>query len=209
ASAVVTGRSVLASPTYQDLTVGEGGAITTSLFDRIRPSPDAQVPSYFVRLRDRAKLTASYTDLTDRLHPEFSFTRADNAGIRSLRKITTLVHALLALLAVLTTAALLYRIVATSRRQQLHMATMRSLGFTPSQVRRSQLVHGALVAVVAVVAALPIAVVATRTSWRRMADFLGVVSHPVVPPVSSTTTVAVMLVGGALVGLGVGIRSRR
>jgi hypothetical protein len=42
-----------------------------------------------------------------------------------------------------------------------------------------------------------------------MADYLGVVSHPIVPPLASSTTVGLTVIGGAVVGLAVGVRSRR
>jgi hypothetical protein len=206
--AVVTGRVVLAAPVYQTLTLGQGGAITSSMLERLGSTTE-QAPSFFVKLHRPEQLRAAYEDLTARLQPSFAFPRADNAAVGSLRKITHLVSLLLGVLLALTAGALLHRIVATARRRQHDMATMRSLGFTPSQVARSHLVHGALVALVAGVIAVPVGLLAARAGWQQVAGYLGVVPRAVVRPVTITGILLLSVVAGALLGLLLGLRARR
>ncbi|MCU1460774.1 MAG: hypothetical protein JWO37_849 [Acidimicrobiales bacterium] len=206
--AVVTGRSVLASPVYRTLKQGEGGAITTAMLDRLG-APPASTPGFFVRLRHPERLSSAYPVLTERLHPDYAFTRPDNAAVASLRRITGLVDALLGVLAALAVVTIVHRIVVTSRRHRRHLATLRSLGFTPSQVRRSELVQGGIVAVIAGVAAIPIGIVAGRVAWRQVADYLGVVPRPIISPRPTAGVALMALVIGAAVGGFVGARNSR
>lgn len=207
-AAVITGRSILASPAYQTLNLGQGGAATTSMLGRLG-GPENEAPSFFVRLRHPDRLAAGYQDLVGRLHESFSFPRPDNVAIRSLRNLTSLVNMLLTVLAVLLASALLQRVVVTSRRHRHQMAILRGLGFTPSQVTRSQVVHGALVAIAAAVVALPLGFVAARQAWTRVADYLGVVPRPVVSPLGAAGIVAATVLAGGLVGLMIGVQNRR
>jgi hypothetical protein len=207
--AVVIGRSVLASPIYQSLAQGQGGAVTTSLLERIGSSPDQDIPGFFVKLRNRGQLAAGYADLTQRLHPNFAFQRADNAAVGSLRHITGLVVLLLVLLSALCGVSMVHRIVVTARRNQRELAILRSVGLTPSQVARCQAVHGAGVAVVTAAIAVPVGLIAAGRAWRRVAGYLFVVPRPDPRAVTVAGGVVVWIVIGASIGLAVGLWNRR
>ena len=207
-TATVTGRSILASPAYVTLPLGQGGVIPLSLFERLG-ADTGSVPSYFVKLRKEITLTAGYDDLTAKLHPDFAFPRSDNVGISSLKHIKTITKALYAILATLGATALLHRLLVTTRQNRRLMATLRSLGLTPAQVRRAHMAHGAVVSTVAVAVAIPLGIVVATVTWRHLAEYLGAVAHPATSALITITIAVATAVVGVVIGECVAWREQR
>ena len=152
---------------------------------------------------------SSYADLTAKLHPDFAFPRSDNVGISSLKHITTITKALYAILAILGATALLHRLLVTTRQNRRLMATLRSLGLTPAQVRRAHMAHGAVVSTVAVAVAIPLGIVVATVTWRHLAEYLGAVAHPATSALITITIAVATALVGVVIGECVAWREQR
>ncbi len=179
-SATVTGRAIVAAPVYESLRPGEGGAVTAGLMRRI-VGDDLPVNLFFIALDDGDALTETTAALTNRISPNFWFTRADRAGVRSLRNVRQLPSVLVALLAVMAAAALVHRLATSSRSLRRELAVLRSMGFTDSQFVQSGGAQGAAVSALALVGAVPAGLISAAVVWRVIAEYLVVVPRPIVP----------------------------
>jgi hypothetical protein len=178
-TATVTGRAIVAAPIYRSLEPGEGAAVTVGLVQRLlgeEPPTGA-----FIDLVDDGPLFEVSNALADRVQPAFWFARADRGGVRSLRDVRQLPAALLALLGVLAAAALVHRLVTSSRAARRDQAVLRSLGFTDGQFVRAGAAQGAAVSILALAGAVPAGLICARIGWRRIADYLRIVPSPAIP----------------------------
>jgi hypothetical protein len=207
-TAKVTGRAILASPAYQPLALGQGGVVPLTMYTRLGGDP-AGVPSLMVRLVAGVAQGATYDDINTTLHPNFSFQRPDNFGVKSLSDIKTVDKALVTLLAVLSATSFLHLMFVVTRRSRRMMATMRSLGMTAAEARRAHMLHGALTAGAGLLVAIPVAILAATLTWRRLAEFLGAVADPVTSVMSMVVIAVVALAVGALGARTVGARQQR
>jgi hypothetical protein len=120
----------------------------------------------------------------------------DNAS--SMRSVPMTVAGLLTAAAA---AGLAVALAASVRARRRHLATLRALGFTRAQVRRSVLVQALATLVTAVVVAVPLGVAAGRLSWRAFASRLGVVPQPSVPVLG----VLGVVLGAVVIGVAVSL----
>lgn len=207
-SATVTGRAIVAAPIYEPLQPGEGGAVTAGLMRRI-VGDDMPTNQFFVAFDDGASLQDASAALTDRISPSFWFTRADRAGVRSLRNVRQLPLVLVALLGAMAAAALVHRLVTSSRSLRRELAVLRSMGFTDSQFVQSGGAQGAAVSALALVGAVPAGLICAAIVWRLIAEYLVVVPQPIVPSGVVTVVVVATLVLGMAVGIVLALRARR
>lgn len=207
-SATVTGQAIVAAPVYQFLEPGEGGAVTAGLMRRI-VGDDMPINQFFIALDDSAPLQDSSVALVDRISPSFWFTRADRAGVRSLRNVRQLPFVLVVLLGAMAAAALVHRLAASSRSLRRELAVLRSMGFTDSQVLQAGGTQGAAVSTLALVGAVPAGLIGAGVGWRLIAEYLVVVPQPIVPWTAVTIVIATTLVLGTAVGVVIALRGRR
>lgn len=206
-SATVTGRAIMAAPIYQSLEPGEGAAVTTGLMERIL-GEDPWAGAFIDLANDRSLRDAS-TGVADRTAPAFWFTRPDRAGVRSLRDVRQLASGLLALLGLMAAAALVHRLIMSSRAARRDQAVLRSLGFTGRQFAQAGAAQGASVSILALVGAIPFGLLCAAVGWRRIADYLRVVPSPAVP-VAAVAVVAVVAIALAVTaGIVLSRRARR
>ncbi len=199
-SATVTGRAIVAAPVYQFLEPGKGGAVTAGLMRRI-VGDDMAINQFFIALDAGAPLKDSSVELADRISPSFWFTRADRAGVRSLRNIRQLPLVLVALLGAMAAAALVHRLATSSRSLRRELAVLRSMGFTDGQVLQSGGAQGATVSTLALIGAVPAGLIGAGVVWRLIAEYLVVVPQPIVPWTTVTIVIAATLVFGMAVGI--------
>lgn len=207
-SATVTGRAIVAAPIYESLGPGEGGAVTAGLMRRII-GDDMAINQFFIALHDNDSLRDTSAALTDRISPSFWFTRADRAGVQSLRNVRQLPFVLVALLAVMAAAALVHRLVTSSRAVRRELAVLRSMGFTDSQFVQSGGAQGAAVSGLALVGAVPAGLICASVVWRLIAEYLVVVPQPIIPSGVVVLVIAATLVLGTAVGIALAFRARR
>lgn len=207
-SATVTGRAIVAAPIYESLGPGEGGAVTAGLMRRIM-GDDMTINQFFIALHDSDSLRDTSVALTDRISPSFWFTRADRAGVRSLRNVRQLPFVLVALLGVMAAAALVHRLVTSSRAVRRELAVLRSMGFTDSQFAQSGGAQGAAVSALALIGAVPAGLICASVVWRVIAEYLVVVPRPIVPSGVVVVVIAATLALGTAVGIALALRARR
>jgi hypothetical protein len=206
-TATVVGRAVLAAPRYRALLQGEGAAVTPAFMSRL--GNDQSTFLYLVDLRDDAQMTLTIQELREDFGANFAFTRPDRAGVQSLRDVRATIDAVLAVLATFAIAALLHRLVVTSRAQRRQLAVLRAMGLTGGQVATAGATTGLTIVSLATLVAAPLGVIAGVVGWRTIADYLGVVPRPVVP----LLTLGMVVAGLVMAGVGAGIlavgRTRR
>jgi ABC-type lipoprotein release transport system permease subunit len=121
------------------------------------------------------------------------------ANASSVGSVAWAVAGFVGVLAVVATA---HAIHTTMRRRRGDLAVLRALGFRPTDVRVSSAWHGACIAAVAIIAGIPLGVVAGRIAFRALTDDLGLEGGFVVPPVSlSITALATLVALQVLTGL--------
>jgi hypothetical protein len=103
---------------------------------------------------------------------------AEVVAYRRVRMTPIVLSALLALLAAVSVSQAL---VLSVRRRRRELGTLRSLGFTGTQVRAAVAWQATVVGAVGLVIGLPLGVVAGRVAWARVAAELGVAENTVVP----------------------------
>ncbi len=206
-SATVTGRAIMSAPIYQPLEPGEGGAVTVGLMERILgEDPWAGA---FIDLTDDLSLSDGTTAVADRTTPAFWFARPDRAGVRSLRDVGQLASVLLALLGLMAAAALVHRLVMSSRSARREQAVLRSIGFTGRQFAQAGAVQGATVSLLALVGAIPFGLLCATVGWRRVADYLRVVPSPAVPGAMVTAIAALAVALAVASGIALSRHARR
>jgi hypothetical protein len=206
-SATVTGRAIMAAPVYQPLEPGEGAAVTVGLMERIlQEDPWAGA---FITLTEDQSLSETSDGVAERTASAFWFTRPDRAGVRSLRDVRQLPSALLVLLALMATAALVHRLVMGSRAARRDQAVLRSLGFTGRQFAQAGAAQGAAVSVLALIGAIPFGLLCATVGWRRIAEYLRVVPSPAAPVTVVAGVVVLVVTLAVLAGIVLSGRARR
>jgi ABC-type lipoprotein release transport system permease subunit len=118
-------------------------------------------------------------------------TPTDLVNFGQIQELPVILGSVLAVLALLTVAHLL----ATSiRRRRRDVAVLKTLGFTPGDLGRAVAWQATTLALVTLLAGLPLGLVAGRLAWRLFAGQLGVV-----PGVSIPGLLLALIVPGAIV----------
>ena len=107
------------------------------------------------------------------------------ANAASMRSVPVLVAALLALAAALGLASAVALSVRARRRE---LGTLRALGFTAGQLRRSVWVQSTATTTAALAVGLPLGLVLGRVCWRAFAVRLGVTTNPSLPALGIAAT---------------------
>ena len=94
------------------------------------------------------------------------------------------------LLGVLGAATLAHTLMTSIRRRRRELSILKTLGFTPSQVRRAVAWQATAFVIAAVAIGLPLGAALGRVVWSAFARHLGAVSEPVTPVLPIVLSIA-------------------
>jgi hypothetical protein len=197
--ATVTGRPILVAPLYE--LFEPGGAAAVSL-DLVR---DGGYPYWswfwFARMNEDADDRRNVQDVALAAGPDYWFESADPANVGVLRDVRGLPLALVALLASLAFVTLLQRLLIGARANRRDLAVLRALGLTNRQLVAAGAIQGLVVAAVVAAIAAVVGVLAARTAWEWVAEYLTIVPEHVV----DVSTLAVVIVSAFTVAVSTGV----
>ena len=194
----VVGRIVLpslANYSGSDKTaVGEGAVVTPSALRGLGPAfSPVGLAVRTARGSDVGQLTSEHPPPSPEIRLEAVALRrpSDIIQLHALSEVPFLLAGVLAALALVVAVHAVWS--AAQRRRREH-AVLRALGWRPRDSRAGVLWHAVGIMVLAVLAGLPIGLIAGRWLWRRLAGFLGTVPVSVAPLIT-------LLVAAAIFGL--------
>jgi ABC-type lipoprotein release transport system permease subunit len=133
-------------------------------------------------------------------------TPTDLVNFGQIQELPVILGSVLAVLALLTVAHLL----ATSiRRRRRDVAVLKTLGFTPGDLGRAVAWQATTLALVTLLAGLPLGLVAGRLAWRLFAGQLGVVPGVSIPGLLLALIVPAAIVLAVLVSIGPAVTAMR
>ena len=117
------------------------------------------------------------------------------AELRNLRQVRELPVALAAVVSLLAVTVLVHALTAVTRQRRRDLAILKTIGFTRRQLSRTVAWQSTLIVLVAIAVGLRVGLAAGRWLWRIVCTQLGVVPHPIVPPI----WVALVVIGALVV----------
>jgi ABC-type lipoprotein release transport system permease subunit len=129
--------------------------------------------------------------------------------LTDLERVGYLPGLLAGLMALLALGTVTHALVTSVRRRRRDLAMLKTLGFTRGQVSQTVAWQATTFALLAALAGLPVGIAAGRWAWRLVADQLGVVSGPVVPPAPVLVVAAGALLAANLAAAGPGWMAAR
>lgn len=173
----IVGRTVFPSLSLNaTFGIGEGAALTADGLRAIEPNVG---PSFF--MVDLRKGT-DFRSVRDHYGEELGVDGVQRPGdISSYSRIRATPVALAGLLAVLGIGVLVHLLVTSIRDRRRDLAVMKTLGCTRRQVALAVAWQATTLVTVALLAGVPLGVIAGRLTWRAFADDLGIGSGVVVP----------------------------
>jgi hypothetical protein len=160
---------------------GEGGIVHVDLWRRLRPSVPVAPVSFFVRLDPASDRRRAVQQLQHEF-PNTVVFPLKQPDLTNLERVGYLPGLLAGLVAVLAFGTVTHALVTSVRRRRRDLAMLKTLGFARGQVIQTVAWQATTFALVAALAGLPVGMAAGRWAWRLVANQLGVVSGPVVPP---------------------------
>jgi len=184
----ITGRGVLAAATDNEQ-LGQGAVITPdamSTFAGLAP-PGFSVPppgELYVRFEPGVVKEQQIAALSDKLGgpgAAFVYRPTVPTDVANFAQVRNLPQILAGLLGAIAAAAMAHLLISAVRRRRGELAVLKTLGFVPRQVSAAIAWQATTVAVLALVAGLPLGVVGGRLAWSAVAAQVGVVVQPSVP----------------------------
>ena len=129
--------------------------------------------------------------------------------VDNLRQAVPVVRVLAIFVALLGAATLAHALVTAAHRRRRDHATARAMGLTGRQLTASFGWHGATIALVAIVAGLPLGTLIGAVVWRLSSRNLGVLDTFAVPPVATSSTALATLIIAVLGAFTIAINARR
>jgi putative ABC transport system permease protein len=183
---------------------GKGAITHVDLWRRIGPPGMPVTPSsFFVRLDPAADRQRAMAQL-ERDFPNTVVLPLKQPDLTDLERVGYLPGLLAGLVALLALGTVTHALVTSVRRRRRDLAMLKTLGFTRGQVSQTVAWQATTFALVAALAGLPVGIAAGRWAWRLVANQLGVVSGPVVPPVPALAIIAGALLVANLAAAGPG-----
>jgi len=200
----VVGTAVFPSLADQ-LNLGHGALVTVGALKDTAgnqaPPPDT-ILVHFRPGTDQRAMVARLNQQVGKLSPDFNasvpWQPVDLVNFGRVRDLPILVGGLLAALAIGTLVHLLATSIRSRRRD---LAILKVLGFVPRQVRRTIGWQANTIAVLALVAGIPLGLVIGRWLWLAFSDQLGVRTVTRVPWLAGVALVVAVLVAAQLVAL--------
>lgn len=198
----VTGTGVV--PLRSDQSALGDGVVMT--YQGVRAFyPDAPADSLFIRFKTGADRTAVMRILSEEFGERNLVAPEPPGSLRDLGRVSRTPVVLAALLSMLAAVTLTHGLVSAIRRRRREFAILKTIGFTRGNVRLAVSCQALTVAVIGVLAGVPLGVVAGRAVWTLLADNLAVVAFPV----SSAAALAVMAASAVLVAGGIALLPAR
>jgi hypothetical protein len=188
----VVGRVVVNDNGTDQRNGGAGGVITPDLFRRIDPSTTPQ--DVLVKLAPGTDLAAAVAELRPEFGGIIGLARPQ-ADVRNLDRVSPQLRVVAPVVILFAIAALTHALITTVRVRRRDLATMRALGFTGRQIAASIGWHAAFVQAVALIAGIPIGVIAARWGWKSVESHLGVIPGSSVP----WTTIVIAILGAIVI----------
>ena len=188
---------------------GKGAITHVDLWRRVGPPGMPVTPSsFFVRLDPAADRQRAIAQL-ERDFPDTVVFPLKQPDLTDLERVGYLPGLLAGLMALLALGTVTHALVTSVRRRRRDLAMLKTLGFTRGQVSQTVAWQATTFALLAALAGLPVGIAAGRWAWRLVADQLGVVSGPVVPPAPVLVVAAGALLAANLAAAGPGWMAAR
>jgi len=219
-TATVAGTSrdlrIVGIPVFPDVGFGPGlGRGVAMTMDGLRvfypKVADNLVFGNFAPGTDRAAVIARWNkEALDGLDASMSPGGLEEPGttVRGTARSRALPLQLSVLFAIAAFATLVHVLLTSVQRRRRDLAILQALGFRRGQVAATIAWQALTLAGLALIIGVPIGILAGRLGWAAFAYRLGVVSEPVISPLS-IVVVPVTLAVACLVSLGPGLMARR
>jgi ABC-type antimicrobial peptide transport system permease subunit len=129
--------------------------------------------------------------------------------LRHLGRLRPTLFALGAFLAGLGALGLVHFLALSTRNRRHELAVLRSLGFVRRQIRGTVAWQAATVAVIGLLAGIPLGIIAGRAAWIAAVDQIGMLDAAAVPVPTVLALTAASLLGAAALGSVAGWRAAR
>jgi FtsX-like permease family len=206
----VVGRVVVnlgdGSPTVAP---GKGAIVHSELWRSLNPPGMPLIPSFFFVRLDPAGDRRAAVERLQRDFPNTVVLPVAQPDLTDLERVGYLPGLLAGLVALLALGTVAHALVTSVRRRGRDLATLKTLGFTRGQVSATVAWQATTFALLAAAVGVPLGVAGGRWAWRLVADQLGVVSGPVVPPLPVLAIAAGALVVANLAAAGPGWTAAR
>lgn len=203
----VVGRAVfpkLGRGSFPPTGLGEGAAVAAEVIPLFEAPADTMAYGFFLvgfaenaPARDRAALAERFETLLCSENPEDCFVVADTdqrpSDVSNYQRVQSTPLALAGVLGALAVAALAHTLVTWVRQRRQDLAIYRALGFVRGQVSATVAWQATTLGAVALVAGVPLGIVAGRWVWLVFAGQLGVAPEVVVPALPLLVAVPVTL----------------
>jgi predicted lysophospholipase L1 biosynthesis ABC-type transport system permease subunit len=187
----------------EEVAPGNGGIVHVDLWRRLRPSVPVAPVSFFVRL-DPASDRRHAVQQLQRDFPNTVVLPLKQPDLTNLERVGYLPGLLAGLVALLALGTVTHALVTSVRRRRRDLAILKTLGFRRGQVSQTVAWQATSFALAAGLLGVPLGVAGGRWAWRLVAEQLGVVSGPVVPPVPLLAIAAGALLVANLAAAGPG-----
>jgi hypothetical protein len=206
----VVGRVVVnlgdGSPTVAP---GKGAVVHPELWRSLNPPAMPLIPSYFFVRLDPAGDRRGAIERLQRDFPGTVVLPVAQPDVTDLERVGHLPGLLAGLVALLALGTVTHALVTSVRRRRRDLATLKTLGFTRGQVSATVAWQATTFALLAAAVGIPLGVAGGRWAWRLVADQLGVVPDPVVPPLPVLAVAAGALLVANLAAAGPGWAAAR
>src|SRR3954452_18653042 len=204
----VTGETILAAPLFQAHAPDDAALLA------VDPSGqgDAQGHHELIRFTDGRDPERTLDALMTRMPQSslaFAFARGERGDVIALERLQGLLRTLLVMAIGLVVASLLHQLLVTSRRQRRELATLRSLGFTSTDVAEVGTAAGATIALMAIVIAVPLGIAAGSLAWRQLAHVLIVLPGTTIEVLSLAVGAVVVAAAAAIVAAALAVGGNR
>jgi hypothetical protein len=207
----VVGRAVI-RPRSDTARLGSGAVLDLATEDRLVP-PDVHPPApseVELRLAPGVDPRRTLADLGKRLGNDYSITTPDRpADLVNFGRVQNLPLIFGGLVAALGAATLAQTLMTSIRRRRRDLSILKTLGFSPAQVRLAVAWQATTFVAVGVAVGMPVGAAAGRLVWSAFATHLGALSEPVVPPLALLLTLpAAVLVANLIAAVPAAIAGR-
>jgi predicted lysophospholipase L1 biosynthesis ABC-type transport system permease subunit len=176
----------------------EGATVTLSGLERLEPG--VFVTQCLVRFAPGADKTAAIARL-QREFPREVLQHVNAQDVANLQRVNALPGLLAALLTVLAAATLANVMIGSVRRRRGDFAVLKAVGFLRAQLAGAVVWQTWTLAAIGLAFGIPIGIIAGRSLWQYVADQIGSVQTPVVPP----GALAIAIVATAVLATGVAV----
>jgi hypothetical protein len=210
----VVGTVIVPPTPFLATKLGDGAALALPGLLRIDPAAARQLGGtpFLVRFapgvsRD-AGLAAVANDIKGLPNPYVNAAERP-ASVVSLASIAGLPVALSGLLALIAAGTLAHTLASSTRRRRRDLAVLKTLGFTPRQLRQAVAWQATTIAAIALLIGLPVGIAGGRWAWHYLATQLGVLPEPVIPLTTIIITIPAALVLANLIATAPGQAAAR